>query len=540
MKQRRYIFIFCLLTVVHVRTSSALVAVSGYLSDSHFLSCQMKIQMVLAQHRSPTSDSVARPWLVQDLSLTPFEKRIRQYGERMRVVESVHGKFSATEIRAELQRIIDTSEDNRILSELFESLNNNSSAIVECLVQPTLVETLYRNLYFQGLAEPEKVTSIHRGLFSTDRIPFPEPMIVDQSSSFYPNRSDHLAVWTGTEMIIVGGALVEIHDHGWGGPWAQKGEIYTPATNSWRLIENGPIPTQGHACGVWTGREMIIWGGEYYPGNSGSRYDPVYDKWTAMSTVNTPIARSDHACFWTGREVIVWGGRDFAGTPLRSGGRYSPESDSWQPTSFRGAPSARLYNATVWTGKEMIVWGGHSQTFQPLRTGARYDPHKNGWKPTRRSLLTDSFRATWTGREMIAWGKSIGGQYMAQKYDPDADSWSLTSPPKYQPYMDRQMGYDLLSAGGRVIVWGGTVDNISRKTGLAYNPKDDSWTDVPPPRFAVATSDGVSVTATASGILLWGGIIRVAKASDPYGYILKLPLGGARYDVLKNKWYRIQ
>ena len=43
---------------------------------------------------------------------------------------------------------------------------------------------------------------------------------------------------------------------------------------------------------VWTGSEMIVWGG-VRPGllNTGGRYDPGTDSWTATSTTNAPSAR---------------------------------------------------------------------------------------------------------------------------------------------------------------------------------------------------------------------------------------------------------
>ena len=58
---------------------------------------------------------------------------------------------------------------------------------------------------------------------------------------------------------------------------------------------------------------------------------------------------------WTGSEMIVWGGggASFANT----GGRYNPSTDSWTATSTTNAPSARFAHTAVWTGSEMIVWG---------------------------------------------------------------------------------------------------------------------------------------------------------------------------------------
>ena len=57
--------------------------------------------------------------------------------------------------------------------------------------------------------------------------------------------------------------------------------------------------------------------------------------------------------------MIVWGGVD-DGDRLNTGGRYNPSTDSWTATSTTNAPSARTYHTAVWTGSEMIVWGGYN------------------------------------------------------------------------------------------------------------------------------------------------------------------------------------
>ena len=43
---------------------------------------------------------------------------------------------------------------------------------------------------------------------------------------------------------------------------------------------------------------------------------------------------------------------------FNSGGRYNPSTDSWTATSTTDAPAARAGHTAVWTGSEMIVWGG--------------------------------------------------------------------------------------------------------------------------------------------------------------------------------------
>jgi len=46
------------------------------------------------------------------------------------------------------------------------------------------------------------------------------------------------------------------------------------------------------------------------------------------------------------------------GSTLNTGGRYDPGTDSWTATNTTNAPSARALHTAIWTGSEMIVWGG--------------------------------------------------------------------------------------------------------------------------------------------------------------------------------------
>ena len=105
---------------------------------------------------------------------------------------------------------------------------------------------------------------------------------------------------------------------------------------------------------------MIVWGGLDKGDilNTGGRYNPGTDSWTATSTPNAPAGRIYHSAVWTGTEMIVWGGTDLD-SDFDTGGRYNPGTDSWMPTNTRiNPPSARQSHTAVWTGNQMIIWGG--------------------------------------------------------------------------------------------------------------------------------------------------------------------------------------
>src|SRR5438876_3819498 len=71
------------------------------------------------------------------------------------------------------------------------------------------------------------------------------------------------------------------------------------------------------------------------------------DSWTATSTTGAPAARAFHTAVWTGSEMIVWGGFN-NGSNFNTGGRYNPSTDSWTATSTTGAPAGRSYHTAVW------------------------------------------------------------------------------------------------------------------------------------------------------------------------------------------------
>ena len=169
---------------------------------------------------------------------------------------------------------------------------------------------------------------------------------------------------------------------------------------------------------------MIVWGG--FAGinmfvNTGGRYNPITNSWIVTSTTNAPSARYWHTAVWTGSEMIVWGGIPYVNT----GGRYNPTTNSWTATSTTNAPSSRSWHTAVWTGSEMIIWGG--QAGQLFNTGRRYDPGTDNWiitSTTNVPHVRAHHTAVWTGSEMVVWGgqggnggnqfSNTGGRYCVQ------------------------------------------------------------------------------------------------------------------------------
>jgi N-acetylneuraminic acid mutarotase len=300
-----------------------------------------------------------------------------------------------------------------------------------------------------------------------------------------PARVGHTAVWTGTEMIVWGGA----DSSGYLNP----GGRYNPSTDSWTATSttNAPDGRASHTA-VWTGSEMIVWGGSFCEAincnylNTGGRYNPSTDSWTATSTTNAPDGRASHTGVWTGSEMIVWGGDNFHPLLLNTGGRYNPSTDSWIATSTTNAPDGRLLHTAVWTGSEMIVWGGANRSPPPFNTGGRYNPSTDSWAATSTTNAPGAragHTAVWTGSQMIVWGgvDNTSNFNTGGRYNPGTDSWTVTSTTSAP---DGRFYHTAVWTGSEMIVWGGQGNSGHLNTGGRYCAAAPSPTPTPTPRIA--------------------------------------------------------
>src|SRR5262249_40595092 len=167
-----------------------------------------------------------------------------------------------------------------------------------------------------------------------------------------------------------------------------------------------------HHGAVWTGTQMIIWGGFINNGSTptGGRYTPATDNWQPTNLIGSPATREWPVSIWTGTEAIFWSGMDGTfGQFYNDGGRYNPLTDSWTKTSLTGAPTPRVTQG-VWSGSEMVTWGGDFDS-----SGGRYSPATDSWKPTTKVSAPfvrggGRWSTVWTGAQMIIWGGIIETQ----------------------------------------------------------------------------------------------------------------------------------
>lgn len=291
-------------------------------------------------------------------------------------------------------------------------------------------------------------------------------------------REQHTAIWAGAEMIIWGGFTGAFAFDTLG-----DGARYDPQTDTWASISavNQPSKRVSHTS-IWTGTEMIIWGGFSCVAcangelGTGARYNPSTDTWTSITTINAPAARGHHSAIWTGSKMIVWGGQNDGGnataTLLNTGGIYDPATDTWTNTTLVGAPPPTFCHVGIQTTSEMIIFGGQTNTdlacgLSSTATVYQFDVIANIWSAMNDAPLSSSLAgpaAIWSGNRMITWFDNVGG-----RYDPVTDIWQGVSTDG-APSTRRK--HTLVWTGTNMIVWGGDFAGPVG-TGAIYNPQVD-------------------------------------------------------------------
>ena len=409
--------------------------VGTYLSFEERVSCREAVEDVIWSHRI---------WPEENPGPKPARHEIKSHEQvAANVADSLLYEAALTEIwgesltaervQGELDRIGRETKRPEILLEIFAALDNDPLLVAECFVRPQLGKRLVREHYDLDAtpAMPESRSPREFSAWWADArrelVPFfPEPASFTLPSVIkcrYCNddgwtpapglphfelsdRRDHTAVWTGTEMIIWGGESST-------GIKTDTGGRYDPITDTWTPMTTTGAPSErrDHTA-VWTGTEMIVWGGwDTFFINNGGRYNPDTDTWTTVSNTGAAVGCVNHSAVWTGSEMIVWGGTDSSYAKIETGGRYDPTTDSWTATTTTGAPVARDKHHAFWIGTEMIVWGGQDASHNETNTGGRYDPATDSWTATS-TVGPPSARygesAVWTGTEMIIWGGRTG------------------------------------------------------------------------------------------------------------------------------------
>jgi hypothetical protein len=356
----------------------------------------------------------------------------------------------------------------------------------------------------------------------------------EMSSSPLSPRSKPITVWTGTEMLVWRGegAFSDVCIGTGGGlpvcgePSRSDGALYNPATNRWRRLPAGPMPdakgsdVYGPSVrGVWTGRELVVWGTEE---GVGATYDPKADRWRRIAA--SPLSRRvGFSMTWTGREVIVFGGvtgnaqDPQSAVELGDGAAYDPATDHWR--ALPSAHVARSGHSALWVNGELVIVGGVKRNSGPATELEAYDPTTNRWRSLAVAPVGSS-DAVWTGTRIVAI-EGRGTVIEAAAYDPTADRWQILPTMPLAGLVAPALAW----TGREVVVLGGpfvgdTSGASAVRPGAAYDPSTNTWRILP--SNGLSPRSGQAVVWTGNELLAWGGAAFTGFTSKPFA-------DGARY-----------
>lgn len=277
------------------------------------------------------------------------------------------------------------------------------------------------------------------------------------------------------------------------------------SVREWRPMAASPLRGRSDVASVWTGREVIVVGGQRQdvagPGDrvdatrsggngevpltvtrfdDGAAYDPAADRWRPIARAPaTPVGDA----MWTGRVVLVRGARSVQRAE-RSDAlvlSYDPSSDRW--TSFPAPPGTNDPFAVVaaWTGTELVVWGRPGYQEQAITYA--FDPATGAWRELPPGPLPGYFSpaAIWTGREVLVLSDvpSVSGPLplrtmQAATLDPATGEWRTRAP---VPLDRARPGLDtvLQLTDDRIVLAGGSDAPVPNRTVLAWDPDTDTW-----------------------------------------------------------------
>ena len=149
------------------------------------------------------------------MSQAQIESKVQDYLRNSQALEDYWQRpITAEQLQAEMDRMAQHTKQPEVLREIFHALGNDPFVIAECLARPVLAERLHRTSGIRAsksmdesrTAEPTEAAKLPAILFPQYRI---HRRCMDDTwqpaSSMRPCGTGHTAVWTGSEMIVWGG-----------------------------------------------------------------------------------------------------------------------------------------------------------------------------------------------------------------------------------------------------------------------------------------------------------------------------------------------
>jgi hypothetical protein len=299
-------------------------------------------------------------------------------------------------------------------------------------------------------------------------------------------RGRPVTVWTGTEVLVWGGYR--------GDPSAplafQSGAAYDPATNSWHAIADNSWAHPG-GMGAWVGDRMIV-----AAKNGAAEYDPAVDRWHDLPGL------PDGASGFIGvtssgptLRALVHGAE--SGTVAVAS--YGPNDGAWtigrsEPVPWALGPTDAI--SIVWADHELVAWDG-------VRAGWAYDPTTDAWRrlPDLVVATTEPVASSlaWVANELVAVltyddGSTAGTGLRAARLT--GDQWQSFADGNGVA-MPQPAPFDV---GGNLVV----LDRSGQGAPLRADPSTGRWSTVAAYPL-VPGADGTAVS-TGAGLFVWGGV----------------------------------
>lgn len=309
------------------------------------------------------------------------------------------------------------------------------------------------------------------------------------------------SAWTGTEVVVSG--LTPRAGHNDLVNATENAAAYNPATNTWRRLAHPPAtPNYCRRDSAFTGSIVLVWSCR------ATAYTPAKKQWRRL-----PDSPTGHGfAVWTGREVVGWGG-GCCGDAGADGSAYNPATNTWRklphsPLAPEQSPLA------VWDGHEVLVFvsGISAASGKPLSAGyargAAYNPSTNRWRELAKRPIAGG-AAAWDGFEMVVVAAGKSGR-ITEAYNPVTNSWRLLAASPV-----RRTGAMAIWTRNRLIVSGGYSDASATtvaKRALAFDPSANSWSTLAQAPMRPRVSP--QAVWTGRKLVLLGGIIPAAKGSS--------------------------
>ncbi len=336
-------------------------------------------------------------------------------------------------------------------------------------------------------------------------------------------RHSEVEVWTGQELIVWGGTTYT-------GKGLGDGASYDPATRSWRMLPASPLGAPSSAVGAWTGSEMIVVAGN---GDTAS-YDPATNSWSRLPRF--PLeSRSGATALWTGEQLVVLGGEQVIGgtvVGLDDGAAFDPAYRDW--TSLPAIPDQRGWSVTTltpaWTGDRLILWimWSVSHISKPDGTShltvLQYDLPAGavGWtqgRPPPPSVVTAAAGTAWSGSAVLV----MDGQWCPGPcYTPEGGrGWAYMPGGVWQPVPDYfdEIRWPAVWTGSSYVTmnrYRNGIANSGVQDLAAYDPGSGKWATLPSPPPALLSSVSLQ---SPSPQAVWTGAELLFWGPTSYSFI---------------------